>query len=60
MLANFNKSIEVVAGFTYGQQLGRLLAGKGITFSGLFIIAANLAILVIASALLYKRSLSEE
>lgn len=60
MLTNFNKSIEVVAGFTYGQQLGRLLAGKGITFSGLFIIAANLAILVIASALLYKRSLSEE
>lgn len=60
MLANFNRKIETVADFTYGQQLGRLLAGKEITFCGFIVIAANLAILVIASAFLYKRSLSEE
>lgn len=60
MLANFNKGIEVAACFTYGQQFSRLLAGKGITLFGVMVIAANLAMLIIASALLYKRSLSEE
>jgi len=59
MLANFNKGIEAVAGFTYGQQFGRLLAGKEITFYGLTVITANLAMLIILSVLLYKRSLSE-
>lgn len=60
MLANFNKGIEKVASLTYGQQFSKLMSGKEISFPGLIVIAANLAILITASALLYKRSISEE
>jgi len=36
------------------------MSGKEFSFPGLIVIAANLAILITASALLYKRSISEE
>lgn len=60
MLANFNKGIDAVAKFTYGGQLSRLMAGKDFNVFSLLVLAANLAILFVISAILYKRSLSEE
>lgn len=60
MLANFNKGIDAVASFSYGGQLSRLMAGKDFNVCSLLVLAANLAILIVISAILYKRSLSEE
>lgn len=60
MLSNFNKSIEMAARFTYGQQLSMLMAGKKIGFFGLAVITLNFAALLAISVILYKRSLTEE
>lgn len=60
MLANFNKGIEAAAKFTYGQQLSYLMAGNEINLFGIIVIAVNLIVLIVISAILFKKSLSEE
>lgn len=60
MLSNFNKSIENVSKFTYGQQISYLLSGKKLSVAGVCIIIINVIILIILAAVLYKRSLTEE
>jgi ABC-2 type transport system permease protein len=60
MLANFNKGIEAVSKFTFGQQISYLLAGKGITTFGIIILCVNFVLLLVISALLFKRSISED
>lgn len=60
MLANFNKGIETVSRFTYGQQISYLISGKEITAFGIIILCINFAALFVISAVLFKRSLSAE
>jgi hypothetical protein len=60
MLASFNKNIENVSRFTYGQQISYLLAGKQISVTGIIILLVNAAVLIALSAFLYKRTLTEE
>lgn len=60
MLSFFNKSIETVSRYTYGQQVGYLLSGKSPTLLGIAVLIVNAAIFVFLAAKLYQRSLSEE
>lgn len=60
MLAYFNKGIEAVSKFTFGQQINYLLAGKEITLFGIIVLCINFAALITVSAVLFKKSLSEE
>jgi ABC-2 type transport system permease protein len=60
MLANFNKGIEAVSKFTFGQQISYLLGGKAIHTFGILVLCANLIILLVISSVRYKRSISEE
>jgi ABC-2 type transport system permease protein len=60
MLASFNKQIEAVSRFTYGQQISYLLAGKELSLFGIITLCINFAVLLVISAVLFKRSLSEE
>ncbi|HWT74797.1 MAG TPA: ABC transporter permease [Mobilitalea sp.] len=60
MLANFNKGIEAVSRFTYGQQVSYLFAGKPFTVFGVVILCINFIALITVSTLLYKRSIAED
>ncbi len=60
MLAFFNKGIEQVARYSYGQQISYLLSGKSLGLSGILILIANTLILIVLSAYLYRKSLIEE
>jgi ABC-2 type transport system permease protein len=60
MLSSFNEGIEKISRFTYGQQISYLLSGKRIDVFGIIIICLNATALLGLSALLYKKSLSEE
>lgn len=60
MLSFFNKSIESVSHYTYGQQISYLLSGKSPSLPGIVILIANAAIFIALSAKLYQRSLSGE
>ena len=60
MLANFNKGMEAVSRFIYGQQISYLFSGKHITFFGIIILCINFAILLVVSALLFRRSVADE
>ncbi len=60
MLSSFNKSIENVSRFTYGQQISYLLAGKQLSAAGIIIMLVNAAILIALYSFLYKRTLIEE
>jgi ABC-2 type transport system permease protein len=60
MLANFNKGIEAVSKFTFGQQVSYLLGGKDISLFGILVLCVNFAALIVLAAVLYRRSLSEE
>lgn len=60
MLANFNKSIETVSRFTYGQQISYLFANHSISAFGIAILSINLAILLIIATLLFQKSISAE
>lgn len=60
MLAKFNDGIKAIAKFTYGHHLSNLMVGEDITILGIVVIAANLALLILISTLLYKKSLSED
>jgi ABC-2 type transport system permease protein len=60
MLANFNKGIEAVSRFTYGQQVSYLMAGREITAFGIVVPSVNFIVLIAVAAVLFKKSLSEE
>lgn len=60
MLANFNKGIEAVSKFTFGQQISYLLAGKEITTFGVIVLCVNFAVLLVIAAVLFRKSISEE
>lgn len=60
MLSSFNQSIKAAARFTYGQQISYLLSGTKLSVSGIIILIINIALLLVLSAVLYKRSLSED
>jgi ABC-2 type transport system permease protein len=60
MLSNFNKTIESASKFTYGQQVSYLLAGGSLKVSGGIILCINLILLLIISALLFKRSITQD
>lgn len=60
MLSSFNKGIEAVSKFTFGQQISYLLGGKTISAFGIIVLCANLIILLVISTLRFKRSISEE
>ncbi len=60
MLSSFNKSIEMVSKFTYGQQISYLLEGEKATPLGIIILLINVVVFSLLAALLYRRSLSEE
>lgn len=60
MLANFNKGMEAISRFTYGQQVSYLFAGKSISAFGIAILCINLILLIAVSAVLFKRSIADE
>ena len=60
MLANFNKGIETISRFTYGQQISYLFAGKPITVMGIVILCINFVALIVIATALFKKSLSTE
>lgn len=60
MLANFNKGIEAVSKFTFGQQISYLLAGKEITTFGIIVLCVNFVILLVIAGVLFKKSISED
>lgn len=60
MLSSFNKGIEAVSKFTYGQQVSYLLGGKEITLFGTIILSVNFAAVLILAAVLFKKSISED
>jgi ABC-2 type transport system permease protein len=60
MLAGFNKGIEAVSKFTFGQQISYLLGGKTINTFGIIVLCANFIVLLVISAVRFKRSISEE
>lgn len=60
MLANFNSGIEAVSKFTFGQQISYILGGESIGTFGIVVLSANFIVLLIISALRFKRSISEE
>lgn len=57
MLSNFNKGIEQVSRFTYGQQISYLLSGKDLSTLGIAVLLINTLIFMLLSAYLYKKSL---
>lgn len=59
MLANFNKGIEAVSRFTYGQQISYLIAGKSFTTFGIVILFINFIVLITVSTRLYKKSIAD-
>lgn len=60
MLANFNKGIEAVSRFTYGQQVSYLFAGKSLTVFGVVVLCVNFIVLIVVSAVLFKKSVVDE
>ncbi len=60
MLSNFNKGIENISRFTYGQQISYLLTGEKLSLFAFIILIINTMLLVLLSALLFKKSLSED
>ncbi len=60
MLAAFNKTVENVARFTYGQQISYLMEGKGIEMFGGVVVAVNALILLVLSVVLYGRMRLDE
>ena len=59
MLANFNESIEAVSRFTFGQQVSYLLSGETIEIFGIAVICVNFLVLILISALRFKKSIEE-
>ena len=59
MLAYFNKDIEALSRFTYGQQISYVLAGNGIDLFGLSVLLVNLLLLIILATILYRRTVSD-
>jgi len=60
MLANFNKSIENVSRFTFGQQVSYLLGKGSISIFGIIVISVNTILLAILASVLFRKSLAEE
>ncbi|MHB8061384.1 MAG: ABC transporter permease [Ruminiclostridium sp.] len=59
MLASFNKSIEKISRFTYGQQVSNLISNpKNIGFSleNIVVIAVNLLLFIIAFIVVFRRN----
>lgn len=60
MLSNFNSNVKAVAKFTYGQQIGSLIAGKPISSFGIAIMIINTVIILVTALLLFRKSVTEE
>lgn len=60
MLASFNKGIEAVSKFTYGQQISYQIAGKEVTAFGVVVLCVNFIVLIVISSILFKKSISED
>ena len=59
MLANFNEGIEAVSRFTFGQQVSYLLSGETIEVFGIAVLCVNFLVLILISALRFKKSIEE-
>jgi ABC-2 type transport system permease protein len=59
MLANFNEGIEAVSKFSFGQQVSYLLSGETIEVFGIAVLCVNFLVLILISALRFKKSIEE-
>ncbi len=59
MLSNFNEGIEAVAKFTYGQQVSYLFGGETLKIFSVIILFVNFLLLLLVSAIWFKRSITE-
>ena len=60
MLSSFNKGIESVSRFTFGQQITYLLKNLRTDLFGVAVITSNLILLICLATILYRKSLTEE
>ncbi len=59
MLSSFNKSLEKVSRFTYGQQVSNLISSPesiGFSVENVVVIAANLLLIIIAFVVIFRRN----
>ncbi|SES85353.1 ABC transporter permease [[Clostridium] polysaccharolyticum] len=60
MLVSFNKSLEKVAKFLYGQQVSYIVNGQQMKIENVVILAVNFVVCIVAYVVLYQRSRIDE
>lgn len=60
MLANFNKEMESVSRFTFGQQVSYLLGKGSISIFGVVVICVNAVLFAFLASFLFRKSLAKE
>ncbi|MBR3770997.1 MAG: hypothetical protein IKL07_01875 [Clostridium sp.] len=60
MLVSFNKGLEKVSKFLYGQQVSYIVNGRDIKLENVIVLVVNFAICIVAYVVLYQRSRIDE